>query len=435
MSARYSQKANLLAGSFLLAGLVLAVVMSFVLSDVSLESDKRYVIDFSLSDGATGLGPDAPVRLGGQQIGKVRKVLIVPDDADGYRVEVEVSIRSDIELYEDAWAYLEVPLLGSSSTINIPYVGTGKQVTQVQGDSPRLEEGEHLAGSIAPPTFLANAGFGPPQREQIQRMLADAQVSVEDLRQTIEEIRPRIEPMAEDAQATVASARRSMEGIEKDAQVWRSNITDATANIKSFSERFESLGDDAKVTLNDAREMIHSGRAVIDDNRERIDRILASVDDAAAGVRDDWIPKGSLLLDETRESVKSYASVGQKVDTLITEQQPGIEKTLANMRIASDQIKFLAIEARAQPWRLLHRPDTKELENQLLYDAARSYALAVGDLRATTEAFDALVKQSAVRGEVDLDELQAMRERLEKAFAAYSKRESELLDRMIKAQP
>jgi len=434
MGVRYSQKANLLAGGFLLGGVALAVVISFVLADISLSSTRQYFIDFSLEDGATGLSPDAAVRVGGQQVGKVAHVAIVKDKKESYRIQVEVSIRPDIELYEDAWAYLEVPLLGTSSTINIPYVGTGSEVVSPQGGSPRLQAGEHLQGSIAPPTFLANAGFGPTQRDQIQRMLADAQVSIEDLRKAIETIRPRIVPVADDVQATVASARRSAEGFEQDATQWRSDISTTLSNAKDFSDRLESLDDEAKLTLNDAREMIRSGQAVIENNRDRIDNILASTETAAAGIRDDWIPKGSALLDQARSGVDRYTSVGKKVDTLLTDQTPSIEQTLANIRIASDQIKFLAIEARAQPWRLLHRPDTKELNNQLLYDAARSYAMAVGDLRATSQSLDALVHESAIRGEVDLDELAAMRKKLSQAFATYSAKESELLDRMIESQ-
>ncbi|MBK7403174.1 MAG: MCE family protein [Phycisphaerales bacterium] len=433
MSARYSQKANLLAGGFLLGGVALAVATSFVLADVNLTRMSEYEIRFSIKDGATGLSPDAPVRVGGQNVGKVRSVRVTKDETGEWEVLATIRIRADIDLYEDAWAYLEVPLLGTASTINIPYLGTGSEVTQAQGQSPRLEPGETLQGSIAPPAFLANAGFGPDQREQLKRMFTQTERSLSELTKTLEGIRPHVEPVATDIEATAASARRSMESIEGNLTTWRSDISTTLSNAQTASAKFPELTDDAKIVLADAKEMIKSGRAVVDDNRPRIDNIFANADRIVARVDTEWVPRGSELLDQAREGVAQFESVGRTVNELAAEQRPGIENTLANLRTASDQLKFLAIEARSQPWRLLHRPDTKELENQLLYDSARSYAMAVGDLRAASEAMDALVARTQNTGEVNLGEMQAMRAKLQEAFEGYAKAEADLLDRMMKA--
>jgi ABC-type transporter Mla subunit MlaD len=433
MSARYSQRANLLAGGFLLGGVMLAVAMSFMLADISLTRTAEYVIRFSLKDGATGLSPDAAVRVGGQQVGKVKAVRVEKDDQGRYVVNATVSIRADIELYEDAWAYLEVPLLGTASTINIPYLGDGTEVEAMQNGSPALAAGEILGGSIAPPAFLANAGFGPEQREQLQRMFNETERSLREFADTIETLRPKIEPAADDVMASIASARRSIESVEGDLTAWRTNISNTLANAETASADFPPMIDDAKLVLADAKEMIRSGRAVLDDNRPRIDNILADTEATIAGVKNDWVPSGTNLLTRATEGLDAYADLGKRADDLFIEQQPSLEKTLANLRTMSDQLKFLAIEARSQPWRLLHRPDTKELENQLLYDSARSYAVAVGDLRAASEAMEAVITRAGLTGEVDPAQLQAMRAELQEAFEHYASAESDLLDRMIEA--
>lgn len=434
MSARYSQKANLLAGTFLFGGVVLAIVMSFVLADVSLTRHTEYTVRFSLEDGATGLSPDASVRVGGQQVGKVKSIRVEHDDAiDDYAVHVVINIRADIQLYEDAWAHLEVPLLGTGSAINIPYLGTGKGIDTPQGTSAKLEPGETLVGSIAPPVFLANAGFGPQQREQLQQMFADTQRALSEFADALETIRPQVQPVADDAAATVAAARRSVESFESDFADWRSNVSSTLDNASTASEQLPTMVDEAKLILADAGEMIKSGRAVVDDNRPRIDNILANTDTITARVNDEWIPRGSNLLDDAREGVQTYTDAGAHINTILAEQQPGLERTLANLRVASDQFKFLAIEARSQPWRLLHRPDTKELENQLLYDSARSYALAVADLRAASESMEAIITRTGLTGKLDLDQMQTMRAKLQQAFEGYAAAESDLLDRMIDA--
>ena len=433
MSARYSQKSNLLAGGFLLGGVALAVAMSFVLADISLTRSTEYVVRFSIQDGATGLAPDAAVRVGGQQVGKVKQVRVEKGPDAGYVVNATIKIRADIELYEDAWAYLEVPLLGTASTINIPFVGTGEQVPVAQNGSPRLSAGEVLGGSIAPPAFLANAGFGPEQREQLQRMFTETERSLREFADTIEAIRPKVEPAADGILASIASAQRTLENVEQDIDTWRANISGTLANAETASEKFPQMVDDAKLVLNDAGEMIRSGRAVLDENTPRINNILADTETTIAGVKTDWLPGGTNLLSRATEGLDAYTDLGKRVDAMFIEQQPSIEKSLANLRTMSDQLKFLAIEARSQPWRLLHRPDTKELENQLLYDSARSYATAVGDLRAASEAMEAIVTLAGATGEVDLAQMQAMRAELQEAFKTYAEAEGRLLDLMIEA--
>lgn len=431
MSARYSQKANLLAGSFLLGGVILAVLTSFVLADVSFTRTSEYLVRFSLRDGATGLTPDAAVRVGGQQVGKVKSISLEQDSAGEYVVDVTIKIRTDIELYEDAWAYLEVPLLGTGSTINIPYLGTGDGIETPQNGSARLAAGEMLVGSIAPPTFLANAGFGPDQREQLKRMFTETERALREFAEAIEAVRPRIEPAADDIMASLASARRSIELVETDIDTWRNNISTTLSNAQDASAGFPGLVDDAQIVLADAGDIIRNGSAILDENRPRINNILTDTETTIAGVKDDWVPQGTNLLSTATESIEAYASLGRRADAMLVEEQPGIERTLANLRTMSDQLKFLAIEARSQPWRLLHRPDTKELETQLLYDSARSYAVAVGDLRAASESLEAIITSAGLSGDVDLDRLQTMRAELQQAFQSYADAERDLLDRMI----
>lgn len=433
MTMRYSPKANLLAGAFLVGGVVLAVGFSFVLSGLNFRPTRRYIVRFSVADGATGLAEDAAVRVGGQEVGWVESIAVEPDEAGELAVHARIRVRADIVLYEDAWAQLEVPLLASSSTINIPYLGSETGGGSFQGSSARLEPGETLRGTIAPPAFLAQAGFGPAQRDQLSRMFVDAETSVRRLRELIEKLEPKIEPIVTDAGEAVASVRRSVEGVETDLPGWRERVARALENAEAFSARFGPIADDVGLAASDARELIASGRAVVDDNRARIDNIIAGVEETTVRVRDEWVPKGSELLASAREGVESFRDVASRTDNLLAQETPGLERTLANVRTMSDQLKFLAIEARSQPWRLLHRPDTKELENQLLYDSARSYAVAVSDLRAASESLDAMIGEAARGGVIDGAGLQSMREKLQQAFDRYSGAEAALLERMIRA--
>src|SRR5947209_5374045 len=106
---------NLLAGLFVLGAIAVGVMVSFMLSNrPALGGSRRFTVRFSLADGATGLKKGSPVQLAGQQIGQVRRVDFFPrDQAEKSAVDVEVEVRGDITLFENAGVYLQLPLLGT----------------------------------------------------------------------------------------------------------------------------------------------------------------------------------------------------------------------------------------------------------------------------------------------------------------------------------
>jgi ABC-type transporter Mla subunit MlaD len=124
MPTRRGPKNNVLAGLFLISGLALALAIFFILSDawerLTIPTN-RYHVRFTLADGADGLIKGAPVKVGGERVGQVVgwKFITTPDGRpEG--VDVEVQVRAEITLYEDARAMLMLPLLGSNSSINSP---------------------------------------------------------------------------------------------------------------------------------------------------------------------------------------------------------------------------------------------------------------------------------------------------------------------------
>ena len=178
---RVPQRNSVLAGLFLVSGLILAVVISFVLSGVGdkLEERTPYLGICTLADGAAGIKPGSLVLLGGQPVGKVERVEIKPDpDAPSMlAVHVTAGVRAEITLYDDAEFHIERPLLGSSATINISAIGT-PGATAIMGKDRVLAAGERVRLTPAPPSFLAQAGFGDEEVKKVQTIIDDAQVAV-----------------------------------------------------------------------------------------------------------------------------------------------------------------------------------------------------------------------------------------------------------------
>ncbi|MCA9288841.1 MAG: hypothetical protein KDA05_09675, partial [Phycisphaerales bacterium] len=195
MSASLSRRNNVLAGTFLIGTLLVTVVLAFLLSGVAerLGSFERYTIWFPLSIGAPGIKPGSPVNLGGQAVGRVEAVRRDLTGADGPRILLDVVVASDLELRPDAKAFLEQPLLGTLSAINIRYLGSPEA-------GPPLGAGSLIEGGIAPPAFLESAGFGPEQQTQVQNIIDRVEQITDEFYASLERTDAQIQPVLESAE-------------------------------------------------------------------------------------------------------------------------------------------------------------------------------------------------------------------------------------------
>lgn len=424
-----SRRNNMLVGLFLLVTLTLAILASFVLSGISFESRARYVVRFDLNEGTSGLSVGSAVRIGGQQVGTVRDLSFAIDEATGspIAVDVTISIDKDLAIYEDATAYLDLPLLGTLSSINLPDVG---------GGAPRLAEGGMLIGRLAPPAFLAQAGFGPAEQERVRKIIRGLDDGVSSLNEVIDRVDPQVDPMIADTRAAIADLREAIASINDKLPGWTDQIDTTMDDVNAFTGGLAPGLDEARATvadaragIADARDVIHKTGQAIDENRPKVDEIIESVRSASAQIDQESVPKINEALDEIDRQVAAWGAVADDVRVFMDEQLPSARKAMANVRLASDQLKLAITEIRAQPWRLLIRPSRRELEQELLYDSARQYAAAVSDLRATSESLQTLLASDAAR--LDREELSGIQNHLLRAFERYDQAERDLLERMI----
>ena len=140
------------------------------------------------------------------------------------------------------------------------------------------------------------------------------------------------------------------------------------------------------------------------------------------------------LLEDGRAGVADARGTLADVDSLFKEQTPEIRRTMANARLASDQLRLTLGEVRRSPWRLLYRPDQKELEFELLYDATRSYASAVSDLRAASESLQA-VSTSGRSETADGESIESLLTGMAEAFSKYETAEQRFLQLLGANQP
>jgi ABC-type transporter Mla subunit MlaD len=424
--ARVVARNNVLAGSFLLVALAMAVGVSFALGGRGgLGETTPYTVRFKLRSGASGLKPGSDVRLGGQLVGKVTSVAFARETVAGSNeevvgIDIGVKVRKDIELYPDAGVTLEQPLLGSLTTINIWSIG-----------DPRLgllKPGTMIAGGLAPPGIISQLGLNAEDIQSIPKILSDARAIVETWRKTSDEAAPKVSQ-------TVDTIQGSVDKVGKRVDSYLASGDRVAASAEQFAGRLSPWMDQADDAVAGAKTFVGKLEAVVDENREPIRLAVDNANALVMSLRQDSLARLNASLDSAKSSMEQVNALAADARGLVGEEGPNIQKLLANARLASDQLKLTMTEIRAQPWRLFQRPSTKELERELLYDSARAYVWAASDLRATADAIGALDARSQRAPLSDLKgDLTALQAKLNESFARFQKTEQDFLGRLIKQQ-
>ncbi len=372
MAKRVSRN-NVLAGGLVLfsiaAGSIIIVKLAGLQDYVGRTT---YVIQFDLTESVAGLKTGAEVRLGGRKIGAIRTVETGTNDTGDLVSLVKIGIDSNIVINKDAKAELKKSLLGDSGTINFPSLGD-PAVGAVVGETDRID------GVIPPFDLFAQAGYGDKQKKQLEEIIDNVAEGSKSFRTVMEDFKG--------------------EPYEQLKEV----IARAQAYLKDNQE--------------DVREGVKSARAAAKDFETFAARINAEYADKISSLLD----RGSTALETAQISLT-------KVDSIIDESRPSIRTAMANFRLASDQLKSTLLEVRRSPWRLLYRPDTRELEFELLYDAARSYADTVTNLRTASEALESLANSGGLSTDTDRQTIDELVKNLDASRGRYQEAEKAFLE-------
>jgi uncharacterized phage infection (PIP) family protein YhgE len=337
---------------------------------------------------------------------------------------VGVQMRSDLTLYDNASITIDKPLLGTISTLNITSAGDPASLTTFQGSGPEVGEGDVLAGVLAPPAFLAQAGFGPEQVKQVQQILTDASVAVSDTKKLVSGNSERIGN-------AINAAADAVDDLATRLPAWSKNLEEILATITKGAERLDPILSKVEGGIDRATKVVESVQATIDRNQEHIDNTFRSVDQLASGLAGDtlgFVLETARKAPEIAEDLRAVSQDAKKITSTLAAELPNIRRTLVSSRQAADSLRLGIDEIVAQPWRILQRPTTKELREQLVYDSARAYAQAVGDLRSIAESLESV---TATDRQVDPDQIRAMVESLRESLLNARRAQDSLEDQLL----
>ncbi len=437
MSMQVVNRNNVVAGSFLIGSIILAVAISFILSDIGdrFVAKKHYVFRFPTSVGVTGLKPGAEVTFGGLGVGKVESIVAHKqvDPQSGIEVvvahDVMVALASELVLHEDAYADLTLPMLGGVSKINIASAGRGSYEGGPSDANTILDEGEILRGRFAP-AILTQLGFDVEYVEKIKaitdqakQITLDVSESTASVRRMTDALEPKFIEGVDDGKSTIANVRAFTDRLNGE-DGWSGRVDGILGKTQEASGKAVEVLDETHARVQEARD-------VIAESKPRIVRILDHVEQTTERIRfdsmghlDELLAKGSLALG-------SYKDLADNANEMLGVNRPKIDATLDSVRDIGVHGELFLEEIRAQPWRLLKKPTKQDLEREPIYEAARAYASAVSDLRIASEALDAAVMRVGETGSPDsAAELARIARVVEEAYGRYEEAERGLLERL-----
>ena len=392
MSGRAARR-ELLVGIVVVSGLV-GFVGLLVLAGggPSFLATKR-TVDVFFKDGQ-GIRSGSPVRIAGIDSGQVVDVDLAEHDGSlRARVRIALPVRLFKKLKQDVKVAIQ-PSLTGQSRVNIVSAGESSVLLLAH------QEVQGIESTFFDP-ILEQVGLGPVERSHLSHTIAE-------VRATVDGASPKIRQILAALQDTAAGVRESADSM-------RPAIESTAAQIESLAKKINESTPKIESTLAKLESITANGDKLIAENRENIHVTLASVKDLLATVQDITTknrPRAEQLLinlDGTRaraDRVLYQVDIisGQGVQ-ILTKNRADIERTLSNVRDATDWADKLVQKIFANPFVLspLYKPTPEDTRVQTVYDTAQVFtkgAQELNDLIKTLEAMKARAKTEDQQQEV-----------------------------------
>lgn len=317
-----SRKLELAVGAFLITGIAVVMIMVvYMTGGVSLSHNAFHVIVDIQNIGDLKAG--APVKLGGVQIGSVRKISIADEN-----IQIVAGIDRRYRLRADTQAAIATSGLVGDSFLEL---SRGKSAQFLPNDTTE-ENATHIPGvtQAAMGELLSQVQMIGTQVQELVRNINKV-VGKEDFRKNIEESVSNLNGATHEAKDLLAGLRKDL--VKVDEAV--ANVVKITAaaegtmgKINYFVEK--TIGDPAKVeSINQTIANISEVTGVLSQNRDYISTTIKNVSDATSG-----LARVTAGLDPSRGLFR-----------LLTDEQAGQEllSTIQNLQRAANALATIGL--------------------------------------------------------------------------------------------
>ena len=396
------QHSELIAGLFVLLSLatVLGIVLWLGASDFFKKTSQRAVFYVEEKSGSTGLSVGNAAQIADLVIGKIAEIRIDPASSRAFYY-VNISDGS-VKIHSDAAARASVGL-----------VGQGKLVITSRGS-----DGKPLADEANP----------VPISGGLDQAMANITTVSEELVTIARTVQKELD--AAQSTAVMAKVHAMMDELKKAAL----NITGVSDNIAmetdakkpgSMLAKIHASADDINAITSDARPKLQKTLTAIENAAVMIEGYTRKdVGEMLAGLRE--------VNTKVQKIATDFTQVSEQAKLVMTVNRERIDEIVDNMSQVSDDLKATMKEVRRNPWRLLYRPDQKELKSQNIYDAARAYNTAASQLEEAVGKLSTLSKSNPNGIPSSDPQLDHIRKDLQDSVGNFNKAEQALWNELVK---
>ncbi len=353
----------------------------------------RQTIDVVFRDGQ-GIREGSAVRIAGIDAGRVNDIdLIEYEGTLRARVRISVPVRLAKKLKQDVKITIQ-PSLTGQSRINI--VSSGRSNVELVPSQV-----VHGVESTFFDPILEQVGLGPVERTHLSHTIAE-------VRRTVDATGPRVREI-------LASLHETATGVRESAEIIRPSVEETVKHVNDLTRKISATTPKIDQTLTRVESLTRQADLLLGENRENLRGTLTNVRDLTATL-DDVSQKNRAkverLIDGAEMTRARADRVLYQVDVLtgqgaemMTRNRANIERTLANVRDATDWADKLVQKLYANPFVLspFYKPTPEDTRAQTVYDTAQIFtkgAQELNDLVKTLEAMKARAQTPAQQQEI-----------------------------------
>ncbi|MDG2054583.1 MAG: hypothetical protein P8J86_07740 [Phycisphaerales bacterium] len=410
-------KNNFKAGAFILASLILLIVVIVILAPLRkwFESGSHYQVEFPITSGVNGMNAGSSVLIGGVSSGEIETVK--PNVLkDGQLKTITVSFEvydTSIKIYRNAKIQVASPLIGSSPWLSI--TDTGSETPE---DKDPKFTGKPITGTA---TGMLDNLLGASGASALTESL----VNIEKITAELAVAGGVLEwALGQPGSADVEQMLKSL----------RSASDEADQMLAELLSSWSGWDEDVSVILSDARTLVANLNTVLAANESRINSLIANTDDITAQINE-AVPgirkQLTDLLGQGDEAMHSANEVLMQVQNDYQGWAIDIGELLANLSLAGQQLKLATVEIRNNPWKILYRPEAKEMQHELLYETVRQFAFAAADLKASAQSLERLQTKGNAEAIGNDPTTRRLMENLTRSASQYEKVQEQLLNVLL----
>lgn len=407
---------NIKAGVFVSIAILIGLSVVFILGNFKQYFQARaveYNVTFPVAQGVGGLGEGSFVDIGGIQVGEVKSVALDYHSGEPVNlITVKFSVPADITIRSNAKVSVHSGLLSTSSWLSFSSMGDAAGV---------VEPGSTFMGSTM---SMLESLMGGDAAESLTSTLESFATITNQIESNGELLKWLLgDEQADHVDSTVLVLQEAIE----QGNAFLSKLNTDWANWSGDIDVVMAQAEDLAMSMQNVSNLINDNAGTYQEIVDNIDSTVVDVSSVAQQLRSTTMPKLEAFVDTAQTTLADVQKVVVDVKTRVGPWLADVDRTLANLMLASQQLNQLLTEVKASPWRLLYRPTDAQMGQELIYEASRNFVFGAADLKSAASSMQRLIDTRGAALASDDPQLELLRSNLLESAKRYQRAQDQLM--------